>query len=102
MTATSTVNGSASAGALISAELIDLLDESVLLPQDPHDRATVICNLLSELCAAIEWLHGPEYTLDDAAGRELASLRRLVAEGQDHQRRMKSLDAVGTAVGGLT
>jgi hypothetical protein len=99
MTATSTVNGSASADALISGELVDLLVESVVLPKGPVDRAAVVGNILSELCAAVEWLHGPELTLD-AAGRELASLRQLVAAGQDHQRRMKTLGPVGAPVGG--
>lgn len=80
-------------------ELADLLTESVVRPHDPLDRAAVICNLLGEVCAAVEWLHGPELTLDDAAGREVASLRQLIAAGQDHQRRMTTL-AVGAALGG--
>lgn len=102
MSATSTLNPSTGAGALIRGELSDLLVESVVLPQNPIDRAAMIGNILGEMCAAIEWLHGTEQTLDDAAGRELASLRQLIAAGHDHQRRMKSLDAVGAAVGGWT
>ena len=99
MTEISTVNGSATANALIPGELADLLDESVVLTQDPFVRAAVICNLLGEVCAAVEWLHGPEPTLDDAAGREVASLRQLIAAGKDHQRRMTTL-AMGPALGG--
>ena len=99
MTEISTVNGSATANALIPGELADLLIESMLRPHDPPDRAAVICNLLGELCAAVEWLHGPEYTLDDTAVREVASLRQLLAAGQDHRRRM-STPAVGPALGG--
>ena len=100
MTRISTVNGSASAGALISGELVDLLVESVVLPTGSVNRAAVIGNILGELCAAIEWLHGTELTLDAAAGLELASLRQLMDAGDDHQRRMKSLAAVGSTVGG--
>lgn len=99
MTGTSIVNGSARPGALISGELIDLLVESAVLPQDPVDRAAVIGNLLVELWAAIERLHGLEQT-HGAAGRELASLWQLVAAGEDHQRRMKSLRTLGATVGG--
>jgi hypothetical protein len=99
MTETSTVNGSATAGALIPGELVDLLIESVVRPHDPLDRAAVICNLLGELCAAVEWLHDPELTLDDADGREVASLRQLIAAGQDHRRRMTTL-AVEAALEG--
>lgn len=99
MTEISTVNGSATANALIPGELADLLDESVVLTQGPLDRAAVICDLLGELCAAVEWLHGPEPAPNDAAGREVASLRQLIAASQDHQRRMTTL-AVGPALGG--
>ena len=98
MTETSTINGSATASASIP-ELVDLLTASLLRPPDFLDRAAAIVNLLGELCAAVEWLHGPELTVDDAAGREVASLRQLVAAGQDHQRRM-TIEAVAAAVGG--
>jgi hypothetical protein len=100
MTAISTVNGAANTAALISGELTDLLAESVGLQHDPVVRDVVIGNLLDELYAAVEWPHGPEQALDDAAGQELASPRQLIAAGQDHQRRMKSLAAIGAAVGG--
>ena len=98
MTETSTINGSATKGASI-AELVDLLTASLVRPHDFLDRALVIVNVLGELCAAVEWLHGPELTVDDAAGREMASLRQLVAAGRDHQRRMTA-QAVAAAVGG--
>ena len=98
MTETSTVNGSISASARIP-ELVDLLIEPIVRPPDSLDRAAVIVTLLGELCAAVEWLHGPGATLEDAAGREVASLRQLVAAGQDHQRRM-TIEAVVAAVGG--
>ena len=96
MTAVSTINGSASANTLVPGELIDLLIESVVLPYDPFARAASICNLLHEVCAAVEWLHDTETMLDDAPGVEVASLRQLVAAAQDHRRRMKILRADGT------
>ena len=99
MAAVSTFNGSASASTLVPGELIDSLIESVVLPYDPFARAASICNLISELCAAVEWLYATETTLDDVPGVEVASLRQLVAAAQDHQRRMRILGADGT-VGG--
>ena len=100
MTALSTINGSASAGALISGELIDSLIESVVLPHNPLVRAVLICDLLREMCAAVEWLHGIETTPDDAVGQEVASLLQLVAAAQDHQRRMETFGADWAANGG--
>jgi hypothetical protein len=100
MTASSTVNRSAAASAQVHGELIDLLIESVVLPQDPVARAAVVCDLLGEMCAAVEWLHGPELTIDGAADGEVASLRQLLAAGRDHHQRMRTLGAVGARVGG--
>ena len=91
MTTISTVHRSAAARAQVHGELVDLLIESVVLPQDPVARAAVICNLLSEMCAAVEWLHGPELSIDGMAGGEVASLRQLLAAGRDHHQRMKTL-----------
>ena len=99
MTAVSTMNGSANTSTLVPGELMDSLIESVVLPHDPLARAALICNLLSELCAAVEWLHAAETTLDDAPSIEVAGLRQLVAAAQDHQRRLRILGADGT-VGG--
>ena len=100
MTAFSTIRGSSSVSALVPGELIDSLIESVVLPHNPLARAIVICDLLREMCAAVEWLQGTETTPDDAVGRELASLRQLVAAAQDHQRRMETFGADGAANGG--
>jgi hypothetical protein len=94
-----TINGSASAGALVPDELIDSLIESVVLPHNPLARAVLICNLLREMCAAVVWLHGTEMTRDDAA-HEVASLRQSVAAAQDHQRQMETFGADGAANGG--
>jgi hypothetical protein len=94
MTAIPTINGSASAGALVPDELIDSLIESVVLPHNPLARAVLICNLLREMCAAVVWLHGTEMTRDDAA-HEVASLRQSVAAAQDHQRQMETFGADG-------
>jgi hypothetical protein len=102
MTKTSTINGSASATAPIRSELTDLLIDSVVLPRDPLARAAVIGNILGELCAAIERLLGADLTPAHVAGRGVASLRQLVAAGQDHQQRMKTLGPVVAAAGGRT
>ena len=100
MTAVSTINGSSSVSALVPGELIDSLIESVVLPHKTLARAVVIGNILGELYAAVEWLQGTETTPDDAVGRELASLRQLVAAAQDHQRRMETFGADWAANGG--
>jgi hypothetical protein len=99
MTALSTINGSASAGALVPGELIDSLIESVVLPHNSLARSAAICDLLREMYAAVEWLHGTEKTPDDAVCQEVASLRQLVAAGQDHQTRMETFGADGAANG---
>ena len=99
MTAVSTINDFAIASTLVPGELIDSLIESVVLPHNPLVRSVAICNLLGEVCTAVEWLYGTE-TTDDAAGQEVASLRQLVAAAQDHQRRMETFGADGAANGG--
>ena len=90
MTAVSTSNRFADSDSLLSGELIDSLIEAVVLPPDALARAARVCNLVDELCAALEWLHGSETILSDTAGIELSSLRQLVAAAQDHQRRMRT------------
>ena len=77
MTAVSTSNRFADSDSLLSGELIDSLIEAVVLPPDALARAVRVCNLVDELCAAVDWLHGSETTLSDAAGIELSSLRQL-------------------------
>lgn len=102
MSAVSTINRSATVRAHRHGELVDLLVESVVLPQDPVARAAVVCSLVDEMRAAVEWLHGPEAAREEAAGRELASLRDLVAAAEDHHLRMKSPGSMGTAGGRRT
>lgn len=102
MSAVSTINRSDTARAQRHGELVDLLIESVVLPKDPVARAAVIYTLVGEMCASVEWLHGPEAARDDAASRELASLRRLAAASQDHHLRMEALGPVGSVHRGRT
>ena len=101
MTAISTSSRFAVSDSLLPGELIDSLIEAVVLAPDALARAVRVCNLVDELCAAVEWLHGNETTLSDAAGIELCCLRQLVVAAQDHQLRMRtSFGADGSANGG--
>ena len=101
MTAVTTSISVPDSDSLLSGELIDLLIEAVVLPPDALVRAERVCNLVDELCAALEWMHGSETTLSDTAGIELSSLRQLVTAAQDHQRRIRtSVRPDGAAKGG--
>ena len=51
---------------------------------------------MSELCAAVEWLHVDETTLVDAASPEEASLRQLMVAAKDHQLRIELLAPMGS------
>lgn len=100
MTAVSTPNRFADSDSLLSGELIDSLIEAVVLPPDALARAARVCNVVDELCAAVEWLHGSETTLSDAAGIELFSIRQLVVAAHDHQLRMRTSFGADGAVNG--
>ena len=78
----------------LPGELIDSLIEAVVLPTDAFARSAVICDLLNELCDAVDWLHGSA-TLppDDSTAEESASLRQLMVAAQDHQLRMRAFGA---------
>ena len=54
MTAVSTSNRFADSDSLLSGELIDSLIEAVVLPPDALARAARVCNVVDELCAAVE------------------------------------------------
>jgi hypothetical protein len=78
----------------LPGELIDSLIEAVVLSTDASARSAVVCDLLKELCNAVEWLHGSETLLPaDPTSEESASLRQLVVAAHDHQLRMRALDA---------
>jgi len=87
MTAASKSNRLSDSGTSVSGGLVDSLTNAVLAPQDALARAARICNLVDEMCAAVEWLHGS--TLSDAADIELSSLRQLAAAAHGHQLRMR-------------
>ena len=97
MSAVSTSIRFADSDSLLPGELIDSLIEAVVLPPDALARVARVCNLVDELCAAVEWLHGSETTLSDTAAIELSSLRQLVVAAQDHQRRMRTSFGPGGA-----
>jgi hypothetical protein len=79
-------------GSLLPGELIDSLIEAVVVPTDASTRSAVVCELLKELCNAVEWLDdGAISPPDDASSKELASLRQLLTAAQDHQLRMRAL-----------
>ena len=97
MRAASVSNGIPGSRGLLAGELIDSLIEAVVLPTDPLARSAVISELLHELFAAVDWLHGTATLPDDSVAEETASLRQLVVAAQDHERRMRALcsDALG-------
>jgi len=64
-------------------ELLDGIAEAVTLPPDPHARSAAIGFLIREMYECLDWLHGSRAHED-----ELQSLRRVVAEAQQHQERM--------------
>ena len=88
MTSVSTFIRFSDSNTCVSGDLIDSLTEAVVRPPDAVARSARVCNLVNEMCAAVEWLHGT--TLSDAAGIELSSLRQLVVAAHHHQRRMRT------------
>ena len=89
---TATALSSSVSASLLPGELIDSLLEAVVVPTDALTRSAVVCELLNELCNAVEWLHdGAISQPEDAGSKELASLRQLLTAAQDHQLRMRAL-----------
>jgi hypothetical protein len=77
----------------LTGVLIDEISEAVALPPDAHARSAAICSLVREVYETMEWLHG-----EGVDNEELGSLRRVVAEAQEHQKRMSALrDETGPA-----
>lgn len=72
----------------IRGELLDALIEVVLHARGPAARATVISELVQEMCAVVQWLHDSGLVADDPRADELASITRLSRAAQDHQRQM--------------
>jgi hypothetical protein len=100
MTASSVSSTISGSHGLLTGDLIDLLIEAVVLPTDPVARSAVICELLNEVCDAVDWLHGAAAVLDDSVAQETASLRQLVVAAQDHRQRMRALGTNGVGHGG--
>jgi len=69
----------------LPATLLDVLDEAVASPPDPHARSLAIWRITEEILETLQWLHGC-----DSDHAELASVRRLVEEARAHQDRMQS------------
>ena len=69
----------------LPATLIDVLDDVVASPPDPHARSLAIWRITEEILETLQWLHG-----FDSDHAELASVRRLVEEARAHQDRMQS------------
>lgn len=91
---TATALSSSVSTSLLRGELIDSLIEAVVLPTDALARSAVVCELLNELCNAVEWLHeSATLPRDDAPSQELAGLRQLLTAAQGHQLRMRALRA---------
>ena len=100
MTAASVRNATSGSQGLLPGRLIDSLIEAVVLPADALARSEVVCELLNELCDAVDWLHGAETVQDDSVAQETASLRQVVVAGQDHRRRMRAVGTNGFGHGG--
>lgn len=80
----------------VTGELIDALIEAVVVPPDPRSRSAVICDLVQEISAAVQWQYPAEMVLDAVAQDELVSIRQLAIAAQDHRGRMDAA-AAGTA-----
>lgn len=93
MTATSLSNSVSDSRLTLPGKLIDLLIEAVVLPTDALGRSALLCDLLNELCEAVDWIHSSATLPDDSTSEESASLRQLAAAAQDHQLRMTALGA---------
>ena len=73
----------------VAGTLIDALLEAVVLPPDGRTRAAVICSVVQEMCAAVEWLSSPDLSPDGQPTEdELAGLRDIAAAARDHRDRM--------------
>lgn len=77
------VSSSPSAPDALPATLVDALAEAVAFRPDPTSRAAVICDLVSEVSATLQWRHGYDRSHD-----ELASFGPVVAAAQQHRDRM--------------
>jgi hypothetical protein len=97
MAATSVNDSISGSRGLLAGEFVDSLIEAVVLASGPLARSAVICELLKELCDAVEWLHAAETLPDDSADQETASLHELLVATHGHQFRMSALctDAEG-------
>lgn len=88
MTALNTVPTVGTSHGTISGELLDALIEAVVFPPNPQARSGLICSLVQEICATVEWRHEGDAPLDRASHEELAGIRRLVDAAHEHHRRM--------------
>jgi hypothetical protein len=91
MTAASVTSSISGSRGLLAGELVDSLIEAVVLPADPLARSAVVCDLINELCDAVDWLHATEPQSNGSRAEETASLRQLVVAAHDHQLRMRTL-----------
>lgn len=93
MTTLLTMPSTRAAYARLSGHLSDALSEAVVLPPDPCARSAVICSLVEEMRASLEWRQGPL--------EELMSIQQLVNAAHEHQVRMTALALPGsTRTGG--
>jgi hypothetical protein len=72
--------------SVVTSELSDALSEAVVIgPGDAAGRAEVMCAVVDEMRAAVEWLN------DAGSREELRSLQPTVTAVQEHLRRMLRL-----------
>jgi hypothetical protein len=87
------------ADGFVTDELADLLLQAVVRSPDAGVRASVVSQVVQELCIAVAWLHGTSAIGQDATvDRELLSLRRVAVAAQEHLQRMRlcGTDEAGT------
>jgi hypothetical protein len=90
------------ADGFVTAELADLLLEAVVRPPDAGVRASVVSQVVQELCISVAWLHGTSAIGQDATvDSELLSLRRVAVAAQEHLQRMR-LCGTGEAGTGMS
>lgn len=100
MSTFSVVTSSVDPPGALSGHVVDAAVEAVLLLPDAHARSAAVYALLSEMAAAVGWLHNDSRSRSDTAELEMASIRQVVTAARSHSWRMGLLRP-GAAEDGL-
>ncbi len=78
------------ARAVIPAEIVDAITGSIVLRTSAAARADVICSLVEEMYASVEWMHQSQ-----GPGHELHGLRDALLAVREHRRRLTEPGTIG-------